>query len=237
MAAFFVLLVFGNTIQAITGFAGTVLIMPVLLVLVGRETAVPIINLLGLCMTIFMAIRERKQIQWSQIRKICLWLLSGIVIGFLFQTYLSSVWLRRGYGVMILICVSAMILQRRKQQTDPFPQWLNILLLVGAGIMHSIFASGGPLLVLYMMAQLHNKTQFRATMSAVWVATNIMLGVQHWLAGYYTPVFWLRCAILLPAVALGTLLGYCLYPKVSAEAFFRLACVLLIFAGIYTIFF
>lgn len=41
MAAFFVLLVFGNTIQAITGFAGTVLIMPILLVLVGRETAVP----------------------------------------------------------------------------------------------------------------------------------------------------------------------------------------------------
>lgn len=107
MAAFFVLLVFGNTIQAITGFAGTVLIMPILLVLVGRETAVPIINLLGLCMTVFMAVRERKQIQWSQLRKICLWLLIGIVTGFLFQTYLSSTWLRRGYGVMILICVSA----------------------------------------------------------------------------------------------------------------------------------
>lgn len=237
MAAFFVLLVFGNTIQAITGFAGTVLIMPILLVLVGRETAVPIINLLGLCMTVFMAVRERKQIQWFQLRKICLWLLIGIVTGFLFQTYLSSTWLRRGYGVMILICVSAIISRRGNQQAAPFPKWLNIPLLVGAGIMHSIFASGGPLLVLYMMGQLHNKTQFRATMSAVWVSTNAMLGIQHWLAGCYTPVFWLRCAILLPAVALGTLLGYWLYPKVSAEAFFRLACVLLIFAGIYTIFF
>lgn len=237
IAPFFLLLMFGNTVQAITGFAGTLLIMPFLLVFVGRETAVPTVNFLGLFMTVYMAIREKKHIQWKEIAIAFPWLALGILTGTFLQGRLNESFLQKSYGVVILVCVGILLWSQRSGGRSHFHSVFNGLLLVSSGVLHALFASGGPMLVLYMMGQIPEKHKFRATMSAVWITTNVTLGVQHFLAGCYTPEFLRMQLVLAPAVALGTLLGYCLYPRVSAEMFRKLSYVLLVIAGIYSIVF
>lgn len=45
--------------------------------------------------------------------------------------------------------------------------WLSAVILIGAGIIHGMFASGGALLVVYLAATYHNKYTFRANVAAV----------------------------------------------------------------------
>ena len=66
----FLLVVFlTNIIQGITGFAGTMLAMPPSVMLVGFDTAKPILNALGLLSGIYSR-REQKERQQKRIFKL-----------------------------------------------------------------------------------------------------------------------------------------------------------------------
>ena len=59
----FLLVVFlTNVIQCITGFAGTVLAMPFSVLLVGYDAARPVLNLLGLLASVYVAAAGRRHI-------------------------------------------------------------------------------------------------------------------------------------------------------------------------------
>ena len=47
--------------------------------------------------------------------------------------------------------------------------------LLGAGVVHGMFVSGGALLVVYAAATFRDKEVFRSTLAAVWVILNGLL--------------------------------------------------------------
>ena len=67
----FLLVVFlTNIIQGITGFAGTMLAMPPSVMLVGFDTAKPILNALGLLSGIYIVAANRKSVNKKEFLKI-----------------------------------------------------------------------------------------------------------------------------------------------------------------------
>ena len=54
-----------NIIQAITGFAGTLLAMPASIMLVGADDAKIMLNLVTLATCVILAVRNRQYIQWK----------------------------------------------------------------------------------------------------------------------------------------------------------------------------
>ena len=63
---FLLVVLLANIIQGITGFAGTVLAMPPSVLLVGMDTAKPILNALGLLSGIWVAVTQRKHIKTKE---------------------------------------------------------------------------------------------------------------------------------------------------------------------------
>lgn len=59
---FLLVVFFTNIIQGITGFAGTMLAMPPSVMLVGFDTAKPILNALGLLSGIYIVAANRKSV-------------------------------------------------------------------------------------------------------------------------------------------------------------------------------
>ena len=57
--------------------------------------------------------------------------------------------------------------------------------LLGAGVVHGMFVSGGALLVVYAAATFRDKEVFRSTLAAVWVILNGLLMGKDFFSGVY----------------------------------------------------
>ena len=89
-AAFFLVILLSNIIQGITGFAGTILAMPPSLMLVGYDTAKPVLNVLGLLSGIYVFAGHRKHVCWGELKKIVAVMAAGIVGGIFLKGFFAG---------------------------------------------------------------------------------------------------------------------------------------------------
>lgn len=165
----FVLFV-ANVIQAITGFAGTVLAMPPSIYLLGMDNAKVVLNVMALLSGLMIAVMSYHHMNKKEVIKICVCMVAGMAIGIqICKTVPSEQILLIIYGVIILLIAGKNLLCHR-QRTLPKALLLVILLL--AGVIHGMFVSGGALLVVYAAQVLKEKEEFRATLAPVWVVLN-----------------------------------------------------------------
>ncbi|OEH89607.1 hypothetical protein ATO00_10015 [Loigolactobacillus coryniformis subsp. coryniformis] len=65
IAIFCLVIICSNIIQGITGFAGTLIAMPFLIMLVDLETAKQVLNLLGILASLMIVVKDYKLIKKS----------------------------------------------------------------------------------------------------------------------------------------------------------------------------
>lgn len=236
---FYIVILLSNIIQGITGFAGTILAMPFSLHLVGMETAVPVLNMLGLLSGIYVFVLNYKSVEKKVLWHVCFVMGPALLAGIFIKSLLSG---KPGLlyiilGVVVLgVAISGFIKEvRHKANGEKGPMGNSVVLnlvLVAAGIVHGMFVCGGPLLISYMTRKLPEKSAFRATISTVWIFLNGMLFVSHILQGAWTMSVLRQGAVSVPFLLGGMFIGGRLYSKMSQEFFVRLTYVLLFFAGL-----
>ena len=159
---FFVVVLVSNVIQCITGFAGTVLAMPFSLMLVGYDTAKPILNLLGIVVSIGVVTINYKALNKKEFLRIIGTMLVGMVGGFLITRFfnVSPAFLYKLLGVIVigfmgLGCYHTFSKKYKEKQEKARkegakkPNVWSFAVLVLAGIVHGMFVCGGPLMVVY----------------------------------------------------------------------------------------
>lgn len=226
---FLLILFFANTIQAITGFAGTVLAMPPSILLLGVDDAKVVLNTMALLSGLMIAIQNRKHINYRELGKMVGLMLIGMVAGMFIYKAVSSDILLKIYGaIVVLIGVKNLILKKQKTLNAVV---LTIILLL-AGIIHGMFVSGGALLVIYAVQVLKDKDEFRATVAPVWVVLNSIM-----MAGYFRDGLINKGNIKLILISIvplfvATLLGHALAKKINQKVFLIMSYILLIISGI-----
>ena len=167
----FLLVVFlTNIIQGITGFAGTMLAMPPSVMLVGFDTAKPILNALGLLSGIYIVAANRKSVNKKEFLKIVAVMSLGMLAGFALRSVLAGrervMYIMLG-AVVILTAVSGIYKTfLKKGGGHSQGKAVSAVLLIAAGVTHGLFVCGGPLLVSYMTGKVSDKQEFRTTLSA-----------------------------------------------------------------------
>ncbi|MCI2068621.1 MAG: sulfite exporter TauE/SafE family protein [Bacilli bacterium] len=228
---FLLVIFFANIIQALTGFAGTVLAMPFSILLVGTETSKAVLNLIAIPVSIYIAIRERKSIKWKEGLIMFLLIGAGFGIGFGLEFLpLDASILLKVYG-SIIIAVALAFLFLIHPDTMKIPDWILYILLVLGGILHKLFVSGGPLVVIYAMAKFKDKNEFRATLSVIWIILNSIMFGQHIYLGYFTSQVWILFAIGFGLTIGSIFIGKFLVDKVSLPVFMKITYVLLLISG------
>ncbi|MBQ6021199.1 MAG: sulfite exporter TauE/SafE family protein [Clostridia bacterium] len=238
---FLLVVLLANIIQGITGFAGTVLAMPPSVLLVGMDTAKPILNALGLLSGIWVAVTQRKHIKTKEFIKVTAVMAAGLFAGmfvrgfFEGQTRLMHIVLGAVVGMIGAVGLFHSFFPHKHDpdmQPHPRRSVSGGAYLVAAGVFHGLFVCGGPLMVAYLQGRLKDKNEFRATVSCVWIVLNSILLIDdlrlgHWNAGTLRLLPW-SAAVLFAGMFLGGLL----YRKMSREAFMKLTFALLIVSGI-----
>lgn len=227
---FLLVLFVSNVIQAITGFAGTVLAMPPSVYLLGLDHAKVILNAMAWLSGLMIAVTGYRHINWKELFKMSAVMLIGMFAGVqICRVVKSENILLTIYGV-IIIAVALKNLCVRTEKKLPAPILWIVLIL--AGIVHGMFVSGGALLVIYATQVLREKEEFRATVAPVWVVLNSCLMVTQFRSGLVGQAdLRLICISILPLLV-ATWLGKKLVCKVSQKVFLNLTYVLLLISGV-----
>lgn len=228
----YLVLFISNLIQAITGFAGTLLAMPPVMKLIGVNEAKALLNAVAQISCFFIVCSSWKFINWKEFFKMFIWMIIGMIIG----DYLFRLCPLKGllilYGVMIILIALWKLFIHK---TISLPSWMDYIIILGAGIIHGMFVSGGALLVIYASSKLKDKQSFRSTMALIWVVLGFyMTGIQIYQAHFNAHVLMLLCIGIIP-VFLGTWVGSKLVERIKQETFMKLTYILLLLSGILVI--
>ncbi|MDE5590852.1 MAG: sulfite exporter TauE/SafE family protein [Acetatifactor sp.] len=240
---FYIVILLTNIIQGITGFAGTILAMPFSIMLVGYDTAKPVLNVLGLLSGIYVFLGNSRAVDRKELRKIVLVMAPGIFAGMGIKMLLAGreAALYKALGIFVLLCALQGFYQKimgktaKKEQEagrDRLREGLNYAILGAAGIVHGIFVSGGPLLISYLTRRIDDKTRFRATISTVWIILNSIILAGDIRAGLWTWNNLRALGIALPFFLGGMFTGGKLYRVMSQRIFLILTYVLLFISGV-----
>ena len=231
---FLLVLFIANVIQAITGFAGTVLAMPPATFLLGLDTARVILNIMALLSGLMIAISDPKSIQVKELGKILVFMGLGAVVGsFLLSFAPSESLLLTIYGVIILAVALKNWFYKKEIKLSLVA---GCAILFVSGIIHAMFVSGGALLVVYAVLALPNQREFRVTVASTWVILNSALAVSHYQAGYFTPEVCNYILISIIPLIIATIVGTKLAKKMKKEVFLKLTYILLAISGLTLIF-
>ena len=232
---FYLIVLLTNIVQCITGFAGTVLAMPFSIMLVGYETAKPILNILGIVVsavivvTNFRKINKREFLKMTGVMAVCI--IADFFIGQYFLQYKSVMYKTLGIIVILFAIINAVKFYSKKEE-KPLPSLLMNIILVLSGFVHGIFVCGGPLLVTYASAKLKDKDEFRSTLSAVWVILNSIIMIEDISSGYFNKEVLIMLSISVIILTAAMTIGNILCKKMSKSVFLQITYVLMLISGI-----
>jgi uncharacterized protein len=131
--------------------------------------------------------------------------------------------------VMVISAREVVSLYTSSQKTvHPVVQKLFFTL---AGVIHGLYASGGPLVV-YAASRLPlDKTGFRAVLTALWSILSVLMTLYFLLNGQWTGETARLTLILLPGVAAGLIAGEILHKRLTERHFRFFVYIVLFGAG------
>lgn len=225
MAAVFI----SNIIQALTGFAGVMLSIPPTILLYGPDMAKAVINVICWLVCVLLMVQNRKYINPKELFRIVAFMLVGMAIGIHLYNVVNQAILVPLYGgIIVAVALKNLFM---KQSNSSLPAWIAIPVLLGAGIIHGMFASGGALLVVYLVATFRDKDSFRANVASVWSILNLVLMFNDYSKGLYNAQFLQLLALGVIPLVFAIWLGNKIHDMINQKMFNRLTYCLLLAAG------
>ena len=134
-------------------------------------------------------------------------------------------------GLVVLVAVVELAGQLwPRPRTVPDPN-LQRGMLLGAGVVHGLFATGGPLAVAVIGRMIATKAALRATLAVMWLTLNVIVLTRLASRGHVTTSTLTVSAALAPAMLTGLGIGELLHARASEQTFRRAVAALLLVTG------
>jgi hypothetical protein len=156
---------------------------------------------------------------------LCVGLLVGSVIA---ESLTSTRWLQLSFGAFVTVMAAW---QLRAPGTVALSRTTRTSALLAAGVVHGLFATGGPLAVFVAARELPDKHAFRATLAMLWVVLNVLVLPRLAHQSVLTFESMTLSALLLVPLGVGIALGELAHAGLNEARFRRVVSVLLMLAG------
>lgn len=220
------------TLEAMTGFGSVVIAVSLASLVLPLDQVVPAVVPLNVVMSSVILAREYRHIQWRLLLGRILPLMAlGTVSGYLLLPLVEPTLLKKLFGLLLIGFSSRELWQLHRQRWRPLPSAAAPVVMLGAGVTHGLFASGGPLLMIALTGSALSKAALRATLISVWWTLNLCLTVAFWLDGRLTPQL-PTVALLLLCLPVAVMLGNHWHGKVDEQRFKKVIYAVLAVVGV-----
>jgi uncharacterized membrane protein YfcA len=232
-----VIILLANTTEAISGFGSTIISVTLGSHFFPITQLLPVLVPLNVLLSFYIVFRYHELINFPiLLKKILPFMGLGLVIGLMIFSVLQGTTLKRIYGVLVFILSVRELLKISKNKEitviKELSRFESSIWLLASGIIHGIYASGGPLLVYAMSSFSFTKSAFRSNLSVIWLILNSILVATYTQTGKINGETIKLSLMLLPILPLGILFGEMLHHRINERIFRTFIFSLLLLAGI-----
>lgn len=227
----------GNLTQTITGFGSMVVCVTLGAHLMPIPLVLALVLPLALAQNLYIVCRHHRAVDRRFLLRVVLpWMLPGAIAGWLLSRHVDATALRPAYAVLIIALSLHLLWLVSTNRTARSVGWLMSPLVFFAGVVHGIYATGGPLLVYGVGTALGEKAAVRATLTAVWLALNTFLVGSMVATGVVTGATLGPSALIFVALVGGIVVGEWLHHRVNERGFRAVNAVVLLAAALVLLF-
>jgi len=203
--------------QGIIGFGFALISMPILSIILGVKTAVPLIALTGFCINLYLFLKFRNKIHKNEIIFLLLGSLISVPIGVNVLKYLSENFLMI---LLALIVFFYLIVSALKVDYKISYNWKKTFIWgFLAGFFGGALNTNGPVIIIYSKIRGHQKDEFRALLANFFFFMGIFLVSNHIIFGIINVNILEYFLILIVPMMLCLHYGFYFYGKIIKEKF------------------
>lgn len=208
-------------VEASLGFGSTVITVALASLWMPLGDIIPAMLPVNLVLSAYLVARYRQHIAWRFLgTRVLPFMALGLPAGFWLYAHYAGSGLKMGLGSFIVVLATVELRKLRRPQLAAAPGRLaERLALIGAGIAHGAFASGGPLAVWVSGRALEDKAVFRASLSLLWLVLNLVLVAAFLQQGQLGAASLRTSALILPSLALGVWAGEWAHARIAVGPF------------------
>lgn len=229
-ALIFSVVMLGGFVQGLTGFGSVMLSLPLLSLMLDIKTVIPLISLLALCLNASVCYSVRRSISVGRLSVLLLSTLPGLPLGAWALKYVDQTSLSLLLGLLIVAFMGHQLLFRpaRRELGKPWA----VATGVTAGFLGGSVGANGPPVIVYVTSQPWHTDEIKATLAGYFLMAGIGISGSHYFFGMITPEVIDLFLRLLPALALGIIVGIKCYGRLSEELFRRGAMIMAFILGL-----
>ncbi len=236
LGLFSLIIAVSYAVQTVTGFGSMVVCVTIGAHLMDIREIVTLAVPLSFLQTGYVAIRHRDGIEWRLLsRRVLPWMCGGMGLAFAFLAGVDRESLRVAFGIMVLALGLRELWRLHAGEgtaASPISAPASTLAIFGAGVIHGVYATGGPLLVYALGREDLGKHVFRSTLTMVWFLLSIVLMGNFIYEGRYDADTGMKLLWLLPGLPVGIAVGEWVHRRVEERRFKFLIFGLLVVASV-----
>jgi uncharacterized membrane protein YfcA len=226
----FAVLFVSTLTRSALGFGDALIAMPLLVMVVGIQTAAPLVALVATTIAMIILWRSWYIVDFKDTWRVMLALGLGIPLGLILLRGVSEQLMQALLGVLI---IGFSLYNLMQPQVNIRRGHVGLAYVFGffAGVVGGAYNTVGPLLVVYGQLRQWSPHRFRATLQGCFLPAYACIIVGHGFAGLLTPQVFKLYSLSLPIVFAAIFLGGKLNASFGHEHFTRYVNIALVFIG------
>lgn len=220
--------------HGLSGFGSILLSLPLLAIFLDIKTVIPLVGLIGLCITIILFIQLWKHLDWRKIYPLFVGALPGIPIGVFFLKKLDQAIIQWILGIILVTysLYSLFFLSTNKGIREGWAYLFGFF----TGCLGGALGAPGPPAIVYTSLQNWSKDKIKVTLQGIFLVAFSGVVLFHAVSGITTAAVFRFFLVSLPLLFLGTYAGSLFYGRIREEYYKRIVLVLLALLGVLMIY-
>jgi uncharacterized membrane protein YfcA len=218
-------------LQSLSGFGFAIVVMPLLTLLLGLQTAAPLVALTALTVYTINAARFRRAINAGEVLRLGLASALGVPIGIWVLSSVDETRVKQALGLLMIAFALYSLLRPAATSWLPSRMWVYPAGFA-AGCLGGAYNTPGPPAIVYGTLRRWPRDEFRAGMQTLFLVNGALVVTSHVVAGHFTAPVLAYCLYTVPALILGILLAARLDTRVDRDRFRRLVMAMILLLGV-----
>jgi len=219
------------TVYGLTGFGASITGMPLLVLFVPLQLALPMMLIFDLLAGLVVVTRNRKSANVRELMHLMPYLVVGMLLGVMVLVNAPESLLLLLLGIFILsYSVWSLVVSPSEKLISS--NW-SPAFGVGGGIFTALFGTGGPIYTIYLSRRVPDKADLRATISLLVLMAGSIRLVFFSSVGFFNQDNLLQLFVfMVPCWLLGLYVGSHFHHRLPARRARQIVWVILVFAGL-----
>jgi uncharacterized membrane protein YfcA len=235
MAVMAVILLAAYFIRGITGFGSGLISVPLLALYLPLQFVVPLILLLDFTASIVIGGLHFKRVKWDEVRILIPFGVVGVILGTSLLVNLPTEPMLFALAGFVFVFALRSVFNIRGDK--PISRGWAVPAALTGGTVGALFGTGGPPYVIYLTHRIRDKSDLRATFSALFFTEGITRIVSFLVVGLLLSAqVWVAYVVTLPIMLGALYLGGRVHVGLSQSQMTRLVGVLLLVSSLSLLF-